>query len=160
MSHAWKKCLYREEIISEKFRRVFTCLQRTHLGLVMVRQLRVSPFDRLFHFLGCFGGPEPKWNRPRSPKLKASNREGQFYLWNYAFSSSNMWSIAKSSDCQWLKRPWRFLTSKPGTTRGEWQRVRRWWRRKTCLLKSNIAGYVYTMYIPQPVRAAVFDPSV
>ena len=32
-----------------------------HMGVdwMMVWQWRVSPIDQLFHFLGCFGGPEP-----------------------------------------------------------------------------------------------------
>ena len=35
---------------------------------MMVWQWRVSLIDQLFHFLGCFGVPEPKGNGLRIPK--------------------------------------------------------------------------------------------
>jgi len=55
----------------------------------MVWQWGVLPIDQQFHFLGFFGGPEPKGNGPRIPMLIVWNSGGQFYLRNYAFPSSN-----------------------------------------------------------------------
>jgi len=45
----------------------------------MVWQWRVLPIDQQFHFLGCFGGPEPEGNGPRIPKLRVWNGGEQFY---------------------------------------------------------------------------------
>ena len=90
ISYAWKECWYRYGSISVKFNRVFTRLLSTHLGgLGDGLAVRVLPSDQKFHFLGCFGGPEHKGNGHCIPMQRVWNRGGEFYLRNYAFSSSN-----------------------------------------------------------------------
>jgi len=65
------------------------CNEHIWVDWVMVWPWRVLPIDQQFHFLGCFGGLEPKGNGPRIPMLRVWKRGEQFYLRNYAFSSSN-----------------------------------------------------------------------